>query len=79
MGQAARVNDDATPLDAWGDLRIGDRVRQLGPSFTRTDTFVLVELWSSHSPLSDEREAVAVIRDARDRTYAVNVGQICRV
>jgi hypothetical protein len=78
-GRLLDVNDEATPLDSWGDLRVGDRVRQLGGSWARKDTFVIVELRSTPSPLSGGRDAVAVIRDANDETYVVEVGQICRV
>jgi len=73
------VNDETTSLDSWGDLRVGDRVRQLGGSWARKDTFVIVELRSSPSPLSGGPDAVAVIQDSNDETYVVEVGQICRV
>lgn len=73
------MDDEATLLESWGDLTVGDRVRQFGGHGARLDTFVLVELRRSTSPLSGEAEALAVIRDDRDETYVVNARGLCRI
>jgi hypothetical protein len=78
-GRLNNLSDEATTPESCGDLRVGDRVRPLGGSWARKDTFVIVELRSSPSPLSGGPDAVAVIQDANDETYVVEVGQICRV
>jgi hypothetical protein len=66
--------DDST-VDAWEDLRVGDRVRVFvtGARNTRPDVFDLVELRRTDEVLGRETgEAVAVIRGADGEVQTVN-------
>jgi hypothetical protein len=57
----------ASKVDAWKDLRVGDRVRVfvLGAQNIRPDVFDLVELWLSEDALSPATsDPVAVLRGA---------------
>ena len=70
--------DDST-LDAWEDLRVGDRVRVFvtGARNTRPDVFDLVELRRTDEVLGREMgEAVAVIRSADGEVQTVNARMI---
>ena len=71
-------------LDAWEDLRVGDRVyfiRAFGrPSAVRVGLqYELVELWSTTAPISGEPDVLAVIRDADGETTTVNVHALRRL
>ena len=73
------MNEERHSIQSWRGLSVGDRVRQVGGSWARKDTFVIVELRYAPSPLSGEADALALIRDANDATYLVAVGQIRRI
>lgn len=76
--------DELQPLDAWGDLRVGDRVYFLGkipglkgPSDPARQ-YEVVELWSTTAPISGDPDALAVVRDARGETMTVNARTLRR-
>jgi hypothetical protein len=55
----------ASKVDAWEDLKVGDRVCVFVPGArnTRPDTFDVVELWVTEDALSPGKsDAVAVLR-----------------
>ncbi len=71
-------------LDAWGDLRVRDRVYFLGafgrPSIVPADLrYELVELWSTTTPISGKPDVLAVIRDAHGETKTVSVRTLRRL
>ena len=76
--------DEQLPLDAWGDLRVGDRVYFPGKVpwkgyVPRARRYELVELWSTTAPISGDPDALAVVRDSRGETMTVNVRTLRRL
>jgi hypothetical protein len=77
-------DDTHLPLDAWGDLRVGDRVYFYG-AYGRTGSvppglqYELVELWSTTAPLSGDPDVLAVARDAHGEKKTVNVRVLRRL
>jgi hypothetical protein len=79
-GHAVRVSEQ---LEAWEDLRVGDRVfffGAFGRPFVVPDglQYELVELWPTTAPISGQPDALAVIRDAHGETKTVNVRTLRR-
>jgi len=79
MSHSERVDEDAQPMNAWGDLRVGDEVRAIGYR-PRPDTFVVVELRRAPGLLTPESEDVmAVIRAASGQVHTVDARNLVRV
>jgi len=73
--RASCVRVDDSTVDAWEDLRVGDRVRVFvtGARNTRPDVFDLVELRRTDEVLGRGMgEAVAVIRSVDGEVLTVN-------
>jgi hypothetical protein len=73
------------PLEAWGDLRVGDRVYFSwripgdGNGILALQRYDLIELWSATAPISGDPDALAVVRSDRGEVFTVNVRMISRV
>jgi hypothetical protein len=78
------TEDRRLPLDARGDLRVGDRVYFYG-AYGRTGSvpsglqYELVELWSTTAPLSGDSDVLAVVRDSHGEEKTVNVRVLRRL
>jgi hypothetical protein len=71
-------------LDAWGDLRVGDRVyfiHAFGRPFLVPEglQYELVELRSTMAPISGDPDVLAVIRDPQGYTETVNARVLRRL
>jgi hypothetical protein len=71
-------------LEAWGDLRVGDRVYFFSafgrPSLVPAGLqYEVVELWSTIAPISGDPDALAVIRDPQGYTETVNARLLRRM
>jgi hypothetical protein len=72
------VADDSSQINAWHDLRVGERVRGIG-RLPRPDIFAIVELHSTGGLEPRSGETFAVIRDESDELHTVSVRQIVKV
>jgi hypothetical protein len=80
--RALCVRVDDSTVDAWEDLRVGDRVRLRlpGRSDGNPDVFDVVELRFSEDVLSSgAREAVAVVRGLHGEIETMNARMLRKV